>query len=124
VEVGTPQQLFQTPKHPYTAALLSAVPKPDPRQRGQRVILTGEVASPANPPSGCYFHPRCPFATDRCRKEAPQLEEIGPGRMVSCHRAQELDLAGANGTIPVSPERAAVPGLAPPVKAASQSGAA
>lgn len=94
-EVGTPGQLFRNPKHPYTAALLSAIPKPNPRQRGGRVVLTGEVASPANPPSGCYFHPRCPFATDRCRAETPVLEELEPGRLVSCHRARELDLAAA-----------------------------
>lgn len=95
VEVGTPAELFRTPRHPYTAALLSAVPKPNPKFRGGQVLLTGEVASPVNPPSGCYFHPRCPFATDRCRDETPQLEEISPGRYVSCHRSRELELAGA-----------------------------
>jgi oligopeptide/dipeptide ABC transporter ATP-binding protein len=102
VEVGTPAELFRTPRHPYTAALLSAVPNPNPKSRGGQVLLTGEVASPANPPSGCYFHPRCPFATDRCRSEAPQLEEIAPGRYVSCHRARELELAGAPGFQPAS----------------------
>lgn len=95
VEVGTPRELFRTPKHPYTAALLSAIPKPDPSQRGDRIVLTGEVASPANPPSGCHFHPRCPFAIDRCRTEAPPMEEMGPGRFASCHRARELSLVGA-----------------------------
>lgn len=95
VEAGTPGQLFRSPRHPYTAALLSAIPNPDPSQRGDRVILAGDVASPSDPPSGCNFHPRCPFATDRCRTETPRLEDAGEGRLVSCHRASELNLAGA-----------------------------
>ena len=93
-EMGPTEELFVAPKHPYTAALLSAVPVPDPRVRAQRVILEGEVASPANPPSGCYFHPRCQFAQDVCRTEKPVLEEISPGHWVSCHRAKELELEG------------------------------
>ena len=97
-EVGTPQELFHSPKHPYTSALISALPKPDPRQRGKRAVLEGEVANPAYPPAGCYFHPRCPFAIDKCRVEAPPLQEISPGRLVSCHRAEELELAGATGS--------------------------
>jgi peptide/nickel transport system ATP-binding protein len=95
VELAGRAELFQSPKHPYTAALLSAVPRPDPRIHTQRMVLQGEVANPAAPPSGCYFHPRCPFAIDRCRTEAPVLEEIAPGRLVRCHRAKELELAGA-----------------------------
>ena len=91
-EVGPPQELFKTPKHPYTAALLASLPKPDPEGRRKREIPEGEVASPANPPSGCYFHPRCPYAVDRCIQETPQLEAIGPGRWVSCHRAREIEL--------------------------------
>jgi peptide/nickel transport system ATP-binding protein len=91
-EIGPPQALFKDPKHPYTAALLASLPKPDPMQRGERVIPEGEVANPANPPSGCYFHPRCPFAVELCRQEAPPLEEITPGRYVSCHRAREIEL--------------------------------
>ena len=71
VEVAETEALFTTPKHPYTEALLSAVPKPDPRLRSQRIILEGEVADPANPPSGCYFHPRCKYATDICTSEEP-----------------------------------------------------
>lgn len=94
VELADRDQLFQTPKHPYTAALLSAVPKPDPRARTQRIVLQGEVANPAAPPSGCYFHPRCQFAVERCRVEAPALQEIAPGHFVSCHRAHELTLPG------------------------------
>ncbi len=94
VEIAETETLFTAPKHPYTEALLSAVPKPDPRLRSQRIILEGEVADPANPPSGCYFHPRCKYAVDLCRTETPDLEEIGPGRFVSCHRADEIELVG------------------------------
>ena len=82
------------PKHPYTAALLSAVPEPDPRMRARRIVLQGEVANPAAPPSGCYFHPRCPHAIDVCRTQTPAWQEISPGHFVGCHRAQELQLAG------------------------------
>jgi len=91
-EVGPPQELFKAPKHPYTAALIASLPKPDPLQRQERIIPEGEVANPADPPSGCYFHPRCPFAVEHCRQETPQLEEIEPGRFVSCHRAREIEL--------------------------------
>lgn len=94
VELAPTGALFTTPKHPYTEALLSAVPKPDPRLRAQRIVLQGEVADPAHPPSGCYFHPRCPYALPICRTERPKLEAIAPGRLVSCHRARELSLRG------------------------------
>jgi peptide/nickel transport system ATP-binding protein len=94
VELAETEALFTAPKHPYTAALLSAVPEPDPRARSKRIILQGEVANPAAPPAGCYFHPRCPHAIDRCRTEAPAWEEIAPARFVACHRAAELQLAG------------------------------
>jgi peptide/nickel transport system ATP-binding protein len=97
VEVAETQRLFTAPKHPYTEALLSAVPKPDPRLRAQRIVLEGEVADPASPPSGCYFHPRCRYAVDVCRVETPRLEEIQPGHFVSCHRARELTLTGVSG---------------------------
>jgi len=92
VEMGPAEELFKNPKHPYTAALLSAVPVPDPTVKAQRLVLEGEVASPANPPSGCYFHPRCPHAVDACVTDTPMLEENSPGHWVSCHRAKELDL--------------------------------
>ena len=95
VEMAPTDELFDSPKHPYTAALLSSVPEPDPRVRRDRVVLQGEVANPANPPSGCYFNPRCEYATDICRSETPQLREIAPGHYASCHRAEELMLAGA-----------------------------
>ena len=94
VELAPTEALFNAPKHPYTEALLSAVPKADPRLRAQRIVLQGEVADPAHPPSGCYFHPRCPYAVSICRTERPKLEAIGPGRLVSCHRARELSLRG------------------------------
>ncbi len=94
VEIAPTRALFAKPKHPYTSALMSAVPVPDPRTRGEMAELEGEVANPADPPRGCYFHPRCPFVEDRCKQATPQLEEIEPGHFVRCHRAHELDLAG------------------------------
>ena len=78
--------------HPYTEALLSAVPVPDPRLRAQRIVLEGEVADPANPPPGCAFHPRCRYATEQCRQVVPALEELAPGHWVRCLRARELAL--------------------------------
>jgi peptide/nickel transport system ATP-binding protein len=101
-ELATTDDLFSSPKHPYTAALLSAVPEPDPRLRSQRIVLQGEVANPAAPPSGCYFHPRCPHAVDVCRTQTPPWQETAPGHFVSCHRAHELRLGGVeqlNGAI-------------------------
>jgi peptide/nickel transport system ATP-binding protein len=94
VEMTATTPLFTAPKHPYTEALLSAVPKPDPRERANRIILRGEVADPAHPPSGCYFHPRCAYAEEICKTTKPVLEEIAPGHLVRCHRAKELTLRG------------------------------
>jgi peptide/nickel transport system ATP-binding protein len=94
VEIADTDALFSAPKHPYTAALLSAVPEPDPRTRSRRIVLQGEVANPASPPSGCYFHPRCTYAVDICRTETPAWREISRGHFVGCHRADELQLAG------------------------------
>ena len=142
VEMAETEKLFMAPKHPYTAALLSSIPEPDPRTRPprraaigaarvtangvahvnganglvqngpivpvsgsnivpgastartKRIILQGEVANPANPPSGCYFHPRCQYATDVCKTLAPVWEELEPGHWVRCHRARELTLPG------------------------------
>jgi peptide/nickel transport system ATP-binding protein len=94
VELARTEALFSRPRHPYTAALLSAVPEPDPRARARRIVLQGEVANPAAPPSGCYFHPRCPYAIDVCRSTTPAWQEISRGHFVGCHRAEELELAG------------------------------
>jgi peptide/nickel transport system ATP-binding protein len=94
VETAPTEELFASPKHPYTEALLSAVPIPDPRLRADRIILQGEVADPANTPPGCHFHPRCKYAQAVCREKAPVLEEIAPDHFVSCHRAKELSLRG------------------------------
>jgi peptide/nickel transport system ATP-binding protein len=93
-EMADTDELFSNPLHPYTEALLSAVPKPDPRSKRQRIVLEGDVADPANPPSGCYFHPRCRYAVERCRVETPELRELRPNHVVSCHRAEELSLTG------------------------------
>ena len=97
VELSDTEPLFAQPRHPYTAALLAAVPRPDPRRvrTRQQMRLKGEVADPANRPSGCAFHPRCPFAADRCRIEDPQLRAVGAS-MVACHFAESLDLKGVN----------------------------
>jgi oligopeptide/dipeptide ABC transporter ATP-binding protein len=97
VEVAETRQLFARPRHPYTEALLSAVPKPDPRVRADRIILERDVADPANPPPGCHFHPRCRYAVERCRVETPPLVEDKDGRWVACHRADEVDLRGVAG---------------------------
>ena len=94
VEMTETEALFTSPRHPYTEALLSAVPKPDPRLRAQRIVLEGDVADAANPPPGCYFHPRCSYAVERCRVETPRLEPVAPGHFVACHRARELTLRG------------------------------
>jgi peptide/nickel transport system ATP-binding protein len=95
VELATTEAVFARPRHPYTAALKRAVPVPDPRAAGTGVILKGEVPSPAAPPSGCYFHPRCRFAEDRCRGEAPLLREVSPGHFARCHFAEQLSLQAA-----------------------------
>ena len=94
VELAHRSRLFAHPRHPYTEALLSAVPKPDPRRRrkGTRIRLDGEVADPANPPAGCYFHPRCRYAEARCREEEPALRDVGDGHLAACHFAGQLAL--------------------------------
>ncbi len=94
VEKAATHELFMSPRHPYTEALMSAIPRPDPTPRDKRILLTGEVANPANPPSGCYFHPRCTYATDICKAEEPEFREISPEHYVKCHRAAELSLSG------------------------------
>jgi peptide/nickel transport system ATP-binding protein len=112
VEMAPTEALYRAPRHPYTAALMSAVPVADPRIRSGMTALQGEVPSPANPPSGCYFHPRCPYATEVCVSTPPALEEVAPGHFVSCHRAKELALAGIDAPLarpPASDQSSARP---------------
>jgi peptide/nickel transport system ATP-binding protein len=98
VESAATSALFTTPLHPYTEALLSAVPQPDPRARRDPIVLPGDVADPANPPSGCYFHPRCRYSDGkRCVSETPALREVQPGHVVRCHYAETLQLLGVAG---------------------------
>ena len=106
VEVATTDELFRHPKMPYTEALLSSVPAPDPANRGEPKILMGDVPSPANPPSGCYFHPRCPYAKDICKTEEPLLRDVGDGHMAACHFAADLTLQGV---VPLPPLGIEVP---------------
>jgi peptide/nickel transport system ATP-binding protein len=94
VELARTEDLYYTPQHPYSEALMAAVPKPDPRRRERPIKLPGEVASPVNPPSGCYFHPRCRYAKDICKTDAPPLKEVLPGHWAACHFAGELKLRG------------------------------
>ncbi|MBL8153105.1 MAG: ATP-binding cassette domain-containing protein [Anaerolineae bacterium] len=95
VEMAETEELFVSPRHPYTEALLSAAPKTDPEKKSGRIILSGEIANPANPPSGCYFHPRCNYAQDICRQQTPAWDEVTPGHFAACHFARELSLKGA-----------------------------
>ncbi|MSP01552.1 MAG: ATP-binding cassette domain-containing protein [Acetobacteraceae bacterium] len=90
VEVAPTTELYATPLHPYTRALLAAVPKADPEARDAITAPRGEVADPANPPPGCAFNPRCPFVIDRCRQDRPELVEVAPGHLSACFRATEL----------------------------------
>ena len=104
VEEASSALLLGAPLHPYTVALLSAVPEPDPAGGPERLVLPGEPPSPSAPPTGCPFHPRCPIARERCRRDAPILLEAAPGRRVACHFPGELQAAGAppGGTFPRS----------------------
>jgi oligopeptide/dipeptide ABC transporter ATP-binding protein len=90
VELADKRALYATPRHPYTQALLSAAPRPDPTLPRERVILQGDVPSPLKPPSGCAFHPRCAFAKDRCKAETPLLRTLPTGASVACHFAEEI----------------------------------
>jgi oligopeptide/dipeptide ABC transporter ATP-binding protein len=93
VEQAPTEELFRNPQHPYTEALMAAVPVPDPEFDGEEaIILSGEVPSPLNPPDGCNFHPRCPYATDICRKEPPVMRNVYENHFIACHRSEELNL--------------------------------
>jgi len=85
VEIAATDELFAHPLHPYTKALLSAIPIPNPTVKRKRIVIKGDVPSPLNPPSGCVFHTRCPFATERCKVEKPILQDVGSGHQVACH---------------------------------------
>jgi peptide/nickel transport system ATP-binding protein len=93
-EMANSNALYNNPLHPYTEALMSAVPKPDPKYQSERIIMPGDVADPSNPPPGCYFHPRCRYAKDICSQKEPEFRELKPDHFVSCHRAEELQLKG------------------------------
>jgi oligopeptide transport system ATP-binding protein len=95
VEIGPARAVFERPAHPYTRALLSAAPIPDPRRRRQRHVLRGDPPSPFSPPPGCRFHTRCPHAVERCRVEVPELRALGGGHAVACHLAEQLGAEAA-----------------------------
>jgi len=90
VEIGEKNEFYNNPQHPYTIALLSSVPIPNPKYRSKRIIPKGEIPSPINPPSGCRFHPRCPIATKKCSKEEPKLKRVNSDHYVACHHAGKL----------------------------------
>jgi peptide/nickel transport system ATP-binding protein len=96
VEIGDCEAIFSRPQHPYTEALLSAVPIPDPDSTRQRIRLKGDVPSASSPPSGCPFHPRCAYATSLCREHVPHLRDAGRAQQASCHRIEELNLSGVS----------------------------
>jgi oligopeptide/dipeptide ABC transporter ATP-binding protein len=121
VEVGPVRAVLEHPVHPYTKALLAAVPVPDPRRRRARYRITGEIPTLITPPPGCRFAPRCPFVIDRCRVEPPPLREVPgkPGRKVSCHRAEEVGDIPPETLIGAAPSRFGMPTEDAPLAAAS-----
>ena len=96
-EMASSEELYKHPLHPYTEALMSSVPRPDPTKKRERILMEGDVADPADPPSGCLFHPRCRYAQDICKTDTPTLREVRPDHFVSCHFADELELKGVDG---------------------------
>ena len=93
-EMAGSEELYSYPLHPYTEALMSSVPKPDPKYESHRIVMEGDVADPSNPPSGCYFHPRCRYVIDVCKQDPPEFRQLKPDHFVACHRAEELELKG------------------------------
>ena len=93
-EMASAEEIYSHPLHPYTEALLSSVPKPDPTYKSDRIVMQGDVADPSNPPPGCYFHPRCRYAQEICKTKTPEFRELRPDHFVACHRAEELQLEG------------------------------
>jgi len=93
-EMADAEQLYMYPLHPYTEALMSSVPKADPKYKSERIIMQGDVADPSNPPSGCYFHPRCRYAKEICKEKTPEFRELKPDHFAACHLAEELTLRG------------------------------
>ena len=89
VEFGSKDDIFNSPLHPYTKALFSAIPNPDPDEKMNRIVLNGDIPSPANHPSGCRFHTRCPYATEKCSRVAPEYKEYGDGHFAACHLLEE-----------------------------------
>jgi len=96
VELADTNEVFSNPLHPYTEALLADVPKPDPRLRSKRIVLKGERPDPSNPPSGCYFHTRCPYVQENCKVDFPPLREVTPGHFAACHYSEVLKLRGVD----------------------------
>ena len=90
VEYGDKKDIFKNPLHPYTKALFSAIPIPDPKAKMNRIVLEGSIPSPANPPKGCKFHTRCPYATERCKVEAPKQVEVEKGHYCVCHLFDQM----------------------------------
>ncbi|MCL4541750.1 MAG: ABC transporter ATP-binding protein, partial [Chloroflexi bacterium] len=121
VEMAPTEELYYHPMMPYTEALLAAIPKPDPRRRSRPIRLPGEVPSPANPPSGCYFHPRCPYAQEICKQERPPLRKVAPEHWAACHFAETLKLQGVPRLSQLPVDVQAAPSAQPSTQAPSVS---